>query len=70
MKSKKGEVEIRKFGANELLRPEKFNEEPDYIARKDYEEHLNQIIGTLNNRKYVIIVGSKGSGNQNWRNVW
>ena len=26
------------------------------------EEHLNQIVGTLNNEKYVIIVGSKGSG--------
>ena len=35
-----------------------------YVQRKDYEERLNQIIGTINDEKYVIIVGCKGSGNQ------
>jgi SpoVK/Ycf46/Vps4 family AAA+-type ATPase len=62
IKKKKGEIDLRKKGANYLLEPKKIDEEADYIVRKDYEERLNQIIGTLNNRKYVIIVGSKGSG--------
>ena len=33
-----------------------------YVQRKDYEERLNQIIGTINDEKYVIIVGCEGSG--------
>jgi len=38
MKSKKGEVEIRKLGANELLSPKELNK--DYVSRKEYEERL------------------------------
>jgi HrpA-like RNA helicase len=52
----------RNKGKKFLQKPINLKDEKEYIERKDYEERLNQIIGTLNNRKYVIIVGSKGSG--------
>jgi SpoVK/Ycf46/Vps4 family AAA+-type ATPase len=49
-------------GKKFLLEPISLDEKPDYVERKDYEERLNQIVGTLNDETYVIIVGSKGSG--------
>jgi predicted ATP-dependent serine protease len=52
----------RKHGANCILEPIEIDEEPHYVERKETEERLNQIIGTLSDRKYVIIVGCKGSG--------
>jgi energy-coupling factor transporter ATP-binding protein EcfA2 len=62
IKSKKGEVDIRKHGANSILKPLEIDEELHYVERKEIEERLNQIIGNLNERKYAIIVGCKGSG--------
>jgi ribosome biogenesis GTPase A len=52
----------RNEGKKYLQKPIKLNEEPHYVERKETEERLNQIIGTLSDRKYVIIVGCKGSG--------
>jgi len=52
----------RKHGANYILEPIEIDEEPHYVERKEIEERLNQIIGNLNERKYAIIVGCKGSG--------
>jgi predicted ATP-dependent serine protease len=52
----------RNEGKKYLQKPIKLNKEPHYVERKETEERLNQIIGNLNERKYVIIVGCKGSG--------
>jgi predicted AAA+ superfamily ATPase len=52
----------RNKGKKFLQKPIDLKEKKGYIKRKGYEERLNQIVGTLNNEKYVIIVGSKGSG--------
>jgi SpoVK/Ycf46/Vps4 family AAA+-type ATPase len=58
----KDESQIREEGKKNLLEPVKFVEEPDYVERKEHEKRLNNLIGNLNQRKYVVIVGSKGSG--------
>jgi ABC-type bacteriocin/lantibiotic exporter with double-glycine peptidase domain len=49
-------------GANNILKPVKFVERSNYVERKEHEERLNNLIGNLNQEKYVVIVGSKGSG--------
>jgi ABC-type multidrug transport system fused ATPase/permease subunit len=52
-----------KMAVHKLLQPTHFGvEDLNYIKRKEYEIRLNQIIRNLNQEKYVIIVGSKGSG--------
>jgi energy-coupling factor transporter ATP-binding protein EcfA2 len=52
----------RSQGAVKLLEQIKVEEETDYIARKDLEALLNDIVGTIYDRKYIILVGQKGSG--------
>jgi ABC-type lipoprotein export system ATPase subunit len=58
----KDESQIREEGKKNLLEPVKFVEKSNYVERKEHEERLNNLIGNLNQEKYVIIVGSKGSG--------
>jgi ABC-type multidrug transport system fused ATPase/permease subunit len=58
----KDESQIREEGKKYLLKPIKFVEKSYYVERKEHEKRLNNLIGNLNQRKYVIVVGSKGSG--------
>jgi ABC-type multidrug transport system fused ATPase/permease subunit len=70
LKNKKKESHIREDARKTLLEPVKFVEELDYVERKELEERLNHLVGNLNQRKYVIIVGSKGSGKTTlWKHV-
>jgi len=52
----------RSQGAKKLLGPIKIDEKPNYVPRKELEETLNSIIGSIDDEKYVILVGQKGSG--------
>jgi ATP-dependent Zn protease len=59
---KKGKDKIQKDAAKKLLEPVKITEVENYVTRKEYEEDLNEIIGSLKRQKYVTLVGPKGSG--------
>jgi AAA+ ATPase superfamily predicted ATPase len=43
------------------MKPIKLEEEADYVVRQDLEALLNDIVGTIYDRKYIILVG-EGSG--------
>ena len=52
----------RSEGAKKLLEPRKIEEKYNYITREELEEMMNGIVGTIEDEKYIILVGEKGSG--------
>ena len=45
-----------------LLEPKKIKVEANYVPRKDLEALLDSVIGTIYDRKYIILIGQNGSG--------
>jgi HrpA-like RNA helicase len=52
----------RKQGAKKLMERKIVDEKPNYVPRKDLEKTLEEIMNSLGDEKYVILVGPKGSG--------